>query len=370
MKSFVPLLFVLLAGLPSGPVSAQTAAPPAVPVGVVAAAKQAVTQGVGFTGRVESIQKVEIKARVTGYLEEVLFKDGETVAAGAPLYRIEQAPFVAAQQQARGALLQAQGAYTNASLQRQRAEELVKTSAVSVAIRDDRIAAEQNAQGAVITADAELKTATINLSYTEITSPIAGRISRSALTKGNVVSPNTGTLASIFSVDPIYVTFPVSQREFLRVQQAEKKLNTAALLVKIRFSDGSTYPFDGKIDFVGVSVDRATDTIAVRAVAPNKDGVLVDGEFVTVSVQTETPDEKIVIPQAALIADQAGTYVFVAEGGKAVIKRVKLGGEAGMNIVVEDGVAVGDQVIVEGIQSLRPNAAVLPQPARAAIQGR
>ncbi len=362
--------FLLLSSLPLGNAVLAQAAPAAIPVGVVTAAKQQVTRGVDFVGRIEAIERVEIKARVTGYLDEVLFKEGETIKAGAPLYRIEKGPFEAAHQQAQGALLQAQGNFANASVQRQRAEELVRTSATSVATRDERVAAEQNAQGAVIRADADLKTATINLSYTDITAPIAGRIGRSAVTKGNVVSPSSGTLTTIVSVDPMYATFPVSQREFLRVQQAGQQLHVASLLVKLRFADGSVYPHDGKIDFVDVSVDRATDTVTVRAIVPNPDGILVDGQFVSVSVQGDTPDEQVVVPQSALIADQAGTYVFVADNGKAATRRVKLGAEVGTNIAVEQGLQPGEQVIVEGLQDLRPGAAVLPSPAQHRRPGR
>jgi membrane fusion protein (multidrug efflux system) len=348
---------------------AQPAPPKAVPVGVVQAVKQPVTRGSAFVGRIEATEKVEIRARITGYLDAVLFKEGDTVQAGAPLYRIEKAPFEAALQEARGALVQAQGAFANATVQRQRADELVKTSATSIAVRDERRAAETNARGAVIRADANVNTAQINLSYTEITAPIAGRIGRSAVTKGNVVSPNSGVLTVILSEDPIYAVFPVSQREFLRVQKTEQALNTNALLVKLRFADGTPYPQDGKINFVDVKVDRGTDTVTVRAVVPNPRGVLVDGQFVNVTVQGDTPDEKIVVPQAALIADQGGTYVFVAENGKAVVKRIKIGGEVGTNVAVEAGLQGGEQVIVEGLQGLRPDAPVTPAPVPVAIPG-
>jgi membrane fusion protein (multidrug efflux system) len=365
LKSTIGAVLLLL----SAGALAQPAPPKAVPVGVVEAVRQPVTRGSSFTGRIEATEKVEIRARVTGYLDAVLFKEGDTVAAGAPLYRIEKAPFEAALQEARGALVQAQGSYANASVQRQRADELVKTNATSVATRDERRAAETNAQGAVIRADANVANAQINLSYTDIAAPIAGRIGRSAVTKGNVVSPNSGVLTVILSEDPVYVVFPVSQREFLRVQKTEEALNTDSLLVKLRFADGSSYPSDGKIDFVDVKVDRSTDTVTVRAVVPNPHGVLVDGEFVTVTVQGDMPDEKVVVPQAALIADQGGTYVFVAEDGKAVVKRVTVGAEVGPNVAVEKGLAGGEQVIVEGLQGLRPNAAVDPAPIQVSIPG-
>jgi membrane fusion protein (multidrug efflux system) len=355
--------------LTSAPAMAQPAPTQAVPVGVVPATLQPVTKQADFVGRIEAIQRVDVRARVTGFLEAVLFKEGDTVKEGAPLYRIEKAPFEAAVLQARGALVQAQGTYANAAVSLQRAEELVKTSATSVATRDERKAAEQNAQGAVIRADADLRTATINLSYTDITAPIDGRIGRSAVTKGNVVSPDSGVLTVILSQDPMYATFPVSQREFLKVEETEKKLNTDTLLVKLRFADGSVYPHDGKINFVDVKVDRSTDTILVRATVPNPDGTLVDGQFVTVTVQGDKPDEQIVIPQAALISDQQGIYVFVADNGKASVRRIKVGPEVGTGVAVEDGLKAGEQVIVEGLQGIRPDTPVQATPARIAVPG-
>ena len=362
--AIVSALVLMLAG----PAASQPAPPKAVPVGVVTATLQPVTRATEFAGRIEATERVDVTARVTGYLEEVLFKEGDTVKAGAPLYRIEKAPFEAAVMQARGALLQAQATYANAAISRQRAEELVKTSATSVAVRDERVAAEQNAQGAVIRADADLKTAGINLSYTDIIAPIDGRVGRSAVTKGNVVGPTSGVLTVILSEDPIYAVFPVSQREFLGLQKTDAKVNTNALLVKLRFSDGSFYPVDGKINFVDVKVDRTTDTVLVRAVVPNPKGTLVDGQFVNVSVQGDKPDEKIVIPQSALMADQGGTFVMIADNGKAATRRVKLGADMGANVAVLTGLKPGDLVIVEGLQAIRPDSAVLPSPASAGVQ--
>ena len=231
-------------------------APQAIPVGVVAAAKQPVTQGIEFVGRVEAIEKVDVQARVSGYLAAVDFTEGGIVRQGDRLYMIDQAPFQAAVQQARGTLLQAQAQLTNAGLQRKRAEELVKTSATSVAVRDQRVAEEQTAQGQAIAADAALQTAAINLSYTVITAPIAGRIGRTVITRGNLVTPQTGTLTTIVSQDPVYVTFPVSQREFLRVKNGTQ-LDTGGLLVRVHLADGTAYPEPGRINFVNVTVDRS-----------------------------------------------------------------------------------------------------------------
>jgi membrane fusion protein (multidrug efflux system) len=341
---------------------AQQPAPTAVPVGTVMAEKRAITQTADFVGRIEAVNRVDIRARVTGYLEDVLFKDGSTVAEGAPLFRIERAPFEAAVEQAQGVLEKAQGALQNATVQRQRAEELLKTSAGSVAIRDQRVAEEKGAQGDATTAEANLKTAQINLGYTEIKAPIAGRIGRTKVTKGNVVGPDSGVLAQIVSDDPMYVTFPVSQREFLALKTNRLPADGSAPLVSLKFSDGSTYDQKGRVDFVDVSVERATDTVLVRATLPNPSGRLLDGTLVRVAVQADKSEEKVLVPQAALIADQQGSYVFAVEDGKAVVKRVKVGAEAGSYVAIEQGLAGNEQIVIQGLQNLRPGVPVLASP--------
>ncbi|WIM10567.1 MAG: RND efflux system, membrane fusion protein [Enhydrobacter sp.] len=352
---------------------AQPAAGQPTPVGTVFAEKRAVTQATTFVGRVQAKDRVEVKARVTGYLEEILFKEGDVVAAGAPLYRIESGPFEAAVRQAEGEVLRAQGQLTNAMLQRQRSDELVKTGAQSVAVRDERVAAEQTAQGNLASAQAALQNARINLGYTQIMSPIAGRIGRSAVTKGNVVGPESGTLTTIVSVDPMYVLFPVSQREFLELQKEGQQTHTAAnaagLLVRLRFSDGSLYSEPGRINFVDVTVNQATDTVLVRATVPNPKGVLVDGQLLQAAVEQEKPVERILVPQAALIADQEGVYVFIVEDGKAAVRRVKVGGDSGPNAVIADGLKGGEQVVVEGLGSLRAGAPVQASPVASMTGG-
>jgi membrane fusion protein (multidrug efflux system) len=331
---------------------------------------QPVTQASDFVGRVEAEQRVEIRARITGFIQEVAFKEGDLVKEGAVLYRIEPDTFQAAVQQAQGSLYEAQGKLANAQAQRARTEELARTSVASKALLDERIANEREAQGQVVTADANLKTATVNLGYTEIIAPISGEIGRSKLTKGNVVSPDSGPLTMIVSRDPMYVTFPVSQREFLKVRDQEaRRARTQTLNVRIKFSDGTTYDQVGKIDFVDVTVDRSTDTVLLRATMPNPAGTLIDGQLVRVSLEAEKPQEKIVIPQSALIADQQGTYVFIVEDNKAAIRRIKLGGETGPNAIVDEGLKGGEQVVVQGAESLRPGVAVLASPAPSAPNG-
>src|SRR4051812_28947318 len=254
-----------------------------IPVGTLLAERRPITRAAEFVGRVEAMARVEIRARVSGFLEDVLFREGDVVKVGAVLYRIEPDTFQAAVQQAQGTVLQAQSKLANAAVQRGRTQELVRTDAAARALLDERVANEKGAQGDVVIADANLKTANVNLGYTEITAPISGEIGRTKITKGNVVGPDGGPLTVIVSRDPMYVTFPVSQREFLKVQD-ERKAREQALTVRIRFSDGSTYDQAGRINFVDVTVDRSTDTVVVRAIFPNPQGRLIDGQLVRVSV--------------------------------------------------------------------------------------
>lgn len=351
------------------PAYAQEAAPTTVPVGTVVAEKKSVTPSVEFVGRVDAVNRVEVRARVTGYLDAVLFKEGDPVKEGAPLYRIEKGLFEAAVKQAEGALERAKSAKVLTAIQLERAEDLLAKSSGTVVARDQALAADQQAHAAILEAEANLQTAKINLGYTDIVSPINGKISKTNITAGNVVGPDKGLLTTIVSQDPMYVTFPISLREFLSVARTSQAPDLGSFKVKIRYSDGSLYNQLGTINFLDVMAERSTDTVLARATVPNPAGGIIDGQLVTVIVETRQPEEKIVIPQAALIADQAGVYVFVVEDGKAATKRVKLGRADGTGVVIESGLAGGELVIIEGLQSIRPGAAVRASPV-ASVTGR
>lgn len=363
MRLVYLIAFVSIASASAGAQQQQ-----AVPVGTVYAEKQPIAQMRDFVGRVEATDRVEIRARIKGYLEDVLFKEGEIVHKGDALYRIEKGLFQADVENAQGAVERTKAAKTLTVIQLQRAQDLLEKNAGTAVARDQALAADQQAQGAVMADDASLDTAKINLGYTDIVSPITGKISRTNITVGNVVGPDSGVLTTIVSQDPMYVTFPVSQRELLQANLSD----TAALAkikIKIRFADGTIYKHEGTINFVDVSVNRATDTVLARATIPNPDGTLIDGQLVSVSVQVGEPQEKVVVPQAALIADQQGVYVFVVEDGKAAVKRVKPGGESGANTVIDQGLNGGEQIIVEGIQSIRPGQVVQAAPMPASLKG-
>ena len=341
---------------------AQQGQPTAVPVGTVMAERKPIAKTFDFVGRVEAINRVEVRARVTGYLDAVLFKEGDLVKEGAPLYRIEKDQFQAAVEQAQGALERSKASKVLSELQLQRAQELLDKQSGSVVARDQARAADQQAAGAIMQDEANVQTAKINLNYTDIVAPITGKIGRTNITKGNVVSPSSGVLTMIVSQDPMYVTFPVSQRELLRAREAKPDVQLADIKVRIRFSDGSTYGQIGRVNFLDVTVDRTTDTVLARATMPNPAEELIDGQLVRVFTEIGTPEEKVVIPQAALLADQQGIYVFVVEDGKAVVKRVKPGQESGTGVVINEGLSGGEQVVVQGLQSLRPGVEVRASP--------
>jgi membrane fusion protein, multidrug efflux system len=350
------------------PANAQQQAPAAVPVGVVKAERKPIADALDFVGRVDAINRVEIRARVTGFLEDVLFKEGDFVKEGAPLYRIEPGLFQAAVEQAQGALERSRAAKALSEIQLQRAQDLLDKNAGTVVARDQAKAADQQAQGAVLSDEANLATAKINLGYTEINAPIAGKISKTNVTKGNVVGPQSGILTTIVSQDPMYVTFPVSQREFLRARERGYKVDVEGITARLRFADGNFYDEKGKINFIDVTVDRATDTVLARASFPNPAGGLTDGQLVRVNLESGTPEEKVVVPQAALIADQEGVYVFIVEDGKAAIRRIKVGAESGADVIVEQGLSGGELVIVQGLQAVRPGAAVRATPIQNALK--
>jgi membrane fusion protein (multidrug efflux system) len=341
---------------------AQQTPPAAIPVGVVKAELRPIEKTIDFVGRVDAVNRVEIRARVQGFLEAVLFKEGDPIKEGDPLYRIEKGLFQAAVEQAEGALARSKASKTLTEAQLQRAEDLLAKNAGTVVARDQAVAADEQAKGQILTDEASLQTARINLGYTEIVAPVSGRIGRTNITKGNVVGPESGPLTVVVSQDPMYVTFPVSQRELLRAQQAGHRVDVKAIKARLRFADGSTYDQTGQINFVDVTVDRATDTVLVRATFPNPAGALIDGQLVRVTLESGSPQEMLVVPQSALIADQEGVYVFVVEDGKAVVKRIKPGGESGTDTIVQEGLSGSEQLIVEGLQGVRPGAQVKASP--------
>jgi membrane fusion protein, multidrug efflux system len=346
--------------------AAATAATPPPTVTVISVQPTEVTPGAGFNGRVVAVDEVQLRARVPGFLEKRLFEEGADVAAGDLLFVIEKAPYQAVVDQRQAELASAEANRVNTALQLRRGEELVKNKNIPQSEVDQRRAADEMAAAQILEAQAALEQAQIDLGYTEIHAPIAGRIGRAAFSVGNLVGPDSGVLATIVSQDPIYVTFPVSQRQLLahRGESGEP-------VVRVTLPDGTLYDHPGKLNFLDVEVDPGTDTLTVRAELPNPDRVLVAGQFVGVRVERGEPEKVLAVPQATVQVDQAGPYVLVVGGDdKVEARRVTLGAVDGAQVVVQAGLQTGDKVIVDGIQKVRPGMAVAAtEAAPAAPQG-
>jgi membrane fusion protein, multidrug efflux system len=337
-------------------VAAAQGAPPPPAVSVTPVVSREVTETIDYIGRLTAIDKVDIVARVQGFLEERNFKEGQYVKKGDLLFRIEQATYKAAVEQARATLAKAKANEVNAKLQFERGKELVRNQNIPQATVDQREADEQAARASIMEAQAALDQAEINLGYTEIRSPIDGRIGLAIVTEGNLVQLSSGKLATIVSQDPIYVTFQVSQRNLLDYfrRRAEDPGKSTQVNVRIKLPNGTIYPHPAVSDFLDVQVDPTTDTVTVRATVPNAEHVLIPGGVVGVTVERGAPKSALTIPQAAVLLDQAGRYVLVVGADKKVEqRRVTTGAEQGRNIVVTDGLKEGEQVIVEGIQKVR-----------------
>ncbi len=335
---------------------AASASPPAVTVVTTRLAD--VTPAFGFNGRVVAEDTVDLRARVAGFLQKRLFEEGADVKAGELLFVIEKDTYQAVVEQRQAELASAEANRANTAVSLQRGEELVKNKNIPQAEVDQRRAADQMAAASILQAQAALKEAQINLGYTDITAPLAGRIGRASVSVGNLVGPDSGVLATIVSQDPIYVTFPVSQRQLLEYRRNQGGSGQPPV-VRIGLPDDTLYPHPGSLNFLDIQVDAGTDTVTVRAVLPNPDRVLVDGQFVSVKVEAGAPERRLTVPQAALQIDQAGPYVLVVDGDdKVEARRVKLGPSEGTQAVIEDGLKEGERVIVEGIQKVRPGMVV------------
>ena len=373
--------FVLAAFGALAPALAQTgeAKPPT--VGVMEAANRPITESNEFLGRIESPNRVSVVARVTAFLDKRSFLEGSEVKTGDFLYRLERGPFEADLEAKKAQVAQLQATLVNAKLTTDRARILLSGPAGQQSTYDAALANQQSLEAQVQAAQAQVDLSQINLDYTEIHSPIDGRVGRTAVTEGNVVSPSSGALTTIVSQDPMYVTFPVPVREALTLRDRYAAAGGfKAVVIRVRLPDGRLYEQVGKMDFVNNTIAQNTDTILLRGTIPNpvlKDlssgGLtvreLTDNEFVSVLLEGVKPVEVVAIPRSAVLSDQQGEYVFVlGAGDKAEQRRIQLGQSTATIAAVTSGLQVGEKVIVEGLQRVRPGQAVSPGPASTLLQ--
>jgi membrane fusion protein (multidrug efflux system) len=332
---------------------------PAPAVTVVKVISEEIKPTSTFTGRVEAKDKVDLRARVDGFLEKRQFTEGASVKEGDLLFVIEKGLYEAAVEQAKGALEKAQAALKLADLDVDRQSELVSRSVAAQAKLDEVTARQGEARGEVMGQKAAVERAELQLSYTEIRAPIAGRIGRATVSVGNFVSPASNALATIVSQDPIYVTFPVTQREMLAIRKERGDASPADVKVYLQLADGSRYSRPGRLDFLDVTVNQGTDTVLVRAAFPNPDRILVDGQLVTVVTESGPGERAMLVPGQSLQLDQAGAFVLVVdEDSKVQVQRVELGGPRGTNMILRKGLTGDERVITEGIQRVRPGQVV------------
>lgn len=326
-----------------------------------------------LVGRTAAFRTVNLVARVQGFLEKRNFIEGDSVKEGDILYVIEPAPYQIEVKAAQAKVAEAKATLQNARSYLQRLKT-VRQGGVSQMDLDKASSDFLSAQALLTSAHAMLDRAKLNLSYTEIRSPINGRIGRNSISPGNLVSPNSGTLATIVLIDPLYVIFTVSEVDFLtELQNQLEKRESTIFVPKIQLANGTIYPFEGKSDFISPIVDEKTGTITIRAIFPNPDTkelpgqtntpqsrrLLMPGQFVKVLVRRDDVEAEHVIPQSAMQEDQSGKYVLVVDTDNRVQKRsVTVGDKIGINWIIKQGLQVGELVISEGAQKVRPGITV------------
>ncbi|MFS2013228.1 efflux RND transporter periplasmic adaptor subunit [Azospirillum sp. CT11-132] len=350
----------------------QKAPPPAVTT--VPVQSRDVAPASEFIGRIEAIRSFEARPRIEGTVEQVAFQEGQDVHEGDLLYVIEPAPYQAALDSAKAQLASAEAKLREAERAYNRAEELRQRGNVSQAQLDQALADRDAAQAAVMMNQAQVRTAEINLGYTRITSPVDGRIGATAVTQGNLVNPSTGVLATVVQLDPIRAVFSVADRDLLAFQRkfdvrqpsqaAEKFVPTLVL------PDGSDYAEEGRIEFANNRVDPQTGTVSIRATFANPQRLLLPGQYVTVRVRRDQPEQRPVVPVASVQQDQQGHYVLVLDDQNRVQRRpVETGAQVDQSLVVEKGLTAGETVVVGGVQKVRPGMVVQPTPADEVAEG-
>ncbi|OLQ84286.1 efflux transporter periplasmic adaptor subunit [Vibrio ponticus] len=327
---------------------------------VVAQPAQVTThqQSKSYIGRVEAVEDTNITAQVSGYLQQRHFEEGQMVEAGQLLYTIEPSSFEAQLSAAKASLAQANATLKKSQLDFNRGKNLLPKGSISQSEFDHLTAALLGAEAQVESAKAQLNLAQVNLSYTEIRAPFSGRISASQVSTGDLVSPQSGILTTLVSLDPVHTGFSVSERERLDLgldkYQGDGADDTEAAEVQLILENGQPFEHLGALDYLGNRIDLDTGTIAMRAVVPNPDYRLLPGQHIRVELREKASTEVVVVPRRAVQTDLEGHFVMlVAEGNVAERRNVELGRQLEQGIIIQSGISAGDSVITQGLQRIR-----------------
>lgn len=359
---------LLLVSIVSLAACGKTEAPPPQPgmpeVNVVTLAAQTVSLTRELPGRTNAYLLAEVRPQVSGIIKKRLFTEGATVKAGQPLYQLDDATYRANVASARATLARAQATLKSAELNAKRSNELVKIDAISKQDNENAEAALAQAKADVAAAEAALQNSSVTLDYARISSPITGRIGKSSVTQGALVTANqTTSLASVQQLDPVYVDLTQSSSELLQLRKdiaAGKLTKSGDIPVEIVLEDGSTYQHKGKLAFTDVSVDPGTGSFSLRVTVPNPDHILMPGMYVRAVVGNGVRDNAILVPQQGIARDPKGntSAMVVNKEGKVEPRPVKVSRTIGDKWLVEDGLAAGDRVIVAGLQKIKPGVPV------------
>jgi RND family efflux transporter MFP subunit len=346
------------------------AAAPAPQVTVAAALERQVQEWDEFTGRLEAVESVEVRPRVTGYIESVNFAEGSIVKKGDLLFVIDQRPYRADLDRAQAELARAVARVELSTSDVERSEKLLDVKAVSREEYDQRLNAQREAQANVEAARAAVTAAKLNLEFTRITAPISGRVSRAVVTAGNLVTGGTNTatlLTTVVSIDPIYVTFEGDEQVYLKYTELARRgdrpsSRDAANPVLMGLSNEQGYPHRGAMSFVDNQVDPRTGTIRARASFDNKDGFLTPGLFARVKLIGHSSHTAVLVDDRAIGTDQSQKFVYVVDKDNKVSYRgVKIGRLTDGLRIVQEGLQPGENVIVNGMQRVQPGAVVAPE---------